>query len=186
LAAKKKKKARRPRPPPFRVRKATLKDLPVLVHQRREMWRDLEVKEKRELDNADKVYERWARARMKNETLHAWIAENAGKVLGGGCLWLAPVQPRPESKFWPQPVRAKQGTSRWVTPYLLSMYTEPHSRGMGVASEVVEKAVEWCRSNGYPQLRLHASEMGRKVYLKHGFVRTWEMRRRIKKLREDR
>jgi GNAT superfamily N-acetyltransferase len=72
-----------------------------------------------------------------------------------------------------------------LVPYLLSMYTEPGSRGLGVASGVVEKAVEWCRSNGYPQLRLHASKMGRKVYLKHGFERTWEMRRRIKKLRED-
>jgi len=45
--------------------------------------------------------------------------------------------------------------------------------------------LEWCRKNQFLQLRLHASEMGRKVYLKHGFERTWEMRRRIKKLRED-
>jgi GNAT superfamily N-acetyltransferase len=182
LATKKKKKARKTRRLPFRVRKATLKELPVLVNQRRAMWRDLGVKDKRELDMADKVYERWARSRMKNETLLGWVAESGDRVLGGGCLWLAPVQPRPESNFWPQPTGAKQGSSRWVTPYLLSMYTEPDSRGLGVASEVVEIAVEWCRSNGYPQLRLHASEMGRKVYLKHGFKRTWEMRRRIKKL----
>jgi GNAT superfamily N-acetyltransferase len=72
-----------------------------------------------------------------------------------------------------------------IQPYLLSMYTEPRYRGLGVASGVVEKALEWCRSNGFHQLRLHASKMGRKVYLKHGFERTWEMRRRIKKLRED-
>ena len=72
-----------------------------------------------------------------------------------------------------------------IQPYLLSMYTEPRSRGLGVASGVVKKALEWCRKNRFAQLRLHASEMGRKVYLKHGFERTWEMRRRIKKLRED-
>jgi GNAT superfamily N-acetyltransferase len=72
-----------------------------------------------------------------------------------------------------------------VQPYLLSMYTEPGSRGLGVASGVVGKALEWCRKNQFPQLRLHASVMGRKVYLKHGFKRTWEMRRRIKKLSED-
>jgi len=65
------------------------------------------------------------------------------------------------------------------------MYTEPRSRGLGVASGVVEKALEWCRKNRFSQLRLHASEMGRNVYLKHGFERTWEMRRRIKSLRED-
>ncbi|HEX9428765.1 MAG TPA: hypothetical protein VF944_00135 [Candidatus Bathyarchaeia archaeon] len=35
MAAKKKKRAKKPRKPAFTVRKATLKDLPILVHQRR-------------------------------------------------------------------------------------------------------------------------------------------------------
>jgi GNAT superfamily N-acetyltransferase len=149
-----------------------LKDLPTLVHQRRAMWRVLGEREPAELDRADKVYAQWARSRMKSRTLMGWVAEREGKVLGGGCVWLQPVQPRP-------------GYNLMVHPYLLSMYTEPRSRGLGVASGIVAKALEWCRSNGFPQLRLHASEMGRKVYLKHGFERTWEMRRRIRKLRED-
>ena len=136
------------------------------------MWRDLGAREQRELDRADKVYSRWARSRMKSGTLMGWVAEKGGKVLGGGCVWLQPVQPRP-------------GYNLMIQPYLLSMYTEPRSRGLGVASDIVEKALEWCRKNRFSQLRLHASEMGRKVYLKHGFERTWEMRRRIKKLRED-
>jgi len=172
LATKRNKRAKRPQRSALTVRKATLKDLPVLVHQRRAMWRDLGAREQGELDRADKVYAEWARSRMKSRTLMGWVAENDGKVLGGGCVWLQPVQPRP-------------GYNLMIQPYLLSMYTEPRSRGLGVASGVVEKALEWCRANGFHQLRLHASEMGRKVYLKHGFERTWEMRRRIKKLRED-
>lgn len=136
------------------------------------MWRDLGEREPIELDRADKVYGGWARSRMKSGNLMGWVVENEGKILGGGCVWLQPVQPRPGYKLM-------------VQPYLLSMYTEPRSRGLGVASGIVEKALEWCRSNKFPQLRLHASVMGRKVYLKHGFERTWEMRRRIKKLRED-
>ena len=149
-----------------------LKDIPILVHQRRAMWRDLGGREQRELDRADEVYAGWARSRMKSGTLVGWVAESEDKVLGGGCVWLQPVQPRPGYKLM-------------IQPYLLSMYTEPRYRGLGVASGVVEKALDWCRSKGFHQLRLHASEMGRKVYLKHGFQRTWEMRRRIKKLRED-
>ena len=46
----------------------------------------------------------------------------------------------------------------------------------GVASMVVSKAIEWCRKKGYGRLMLHASEMGRSVYKKFGFRRTWEMR----------
>ena len=172
MATKKRKQSKKPRRPEFTVRKATLKDLPSLVHQRRAMWRDLGAREQGELDRADKVYARWARSRMKSGTLMGWVAENDGKVLGGGCVWLQPVQPRPGYKLM-------------IQPYLLSMYTEPRSRGLGVASGVVEKALEWCGKNRFSQLRLHASKMGRKVYLRHGFERTWEMRRRIKKLRED-
>src|SRR5437660_5192065 len=143
-----------------------------MVHQRRAMWRDLGAREQRGLDSADKAYARWARTRMKSGTLMRWVAENEDKILGGGCVWLQPVQPRPGYKLM-------------IQPYLLSMYTEPRYRGLGVASGVVEKALEWCRKNRFSQLRLHASEMGRNVYLKHGFERTWEMRRRIKSLRED-
>lgn len=172
MAAKKRKRAKKPRKPEFTVRQAALKDLPILVHQRRAMWRDLGAREQGELDRADKVYARWARSGMKSGTLIGWVAENDGKVLGGGCVWLQPVQPRP-------------GYNLMIQPYLLSMYTEPRSRGLGVASGVVKKALEWCRKNRFAQLRLHASKMGRKVYLKHGFERTWEMRRRIKTLRED-
>jgi GNAT superfamily N-acetyltransferase len=172
LPTKKKNRISKPQRPAFTVRKATLKDIPSLVHQRRAMWRVLGEREPKELDRADRVYKQWARSRMKNGTLMAWIAENEGKVLGGGCVWLQPVQPRP-------------GYRLKVVPYLLSMYTEPHNRGLGVASGVVKAALEWCRKNGFSQLRLHASEMGRSVYLKHGFERTWEMRRRIKKIKED-
>jgi GNAT superfamily N-acetyltransferase len=172
LATKKRKRAKKPRRPGFTVREATLKDLPILVYQRRAMWRDLGAREQGELDRADKVYAQWARSRMKSGNLMGWVAENDGKVLGGGCVWLQPVQPRPGYKLM-------------IQPYLLSMYTEPRHRGLGVASGVVKKALGWCRKNRFAQLRLHASEMGRKVYLKHGFERTWEMRRRIKKLRED-
>lgn len=172
MPTKRRKKASKPQRPAFTVRKATVKDLPSLVHQRRAMWRVLGEREPKELDRADVVYKQWARSRMKNGTLMAWIAENESRVLGGGCVWLQPVQPRPGYKLK-------------VVPYLLSMYTEPHNRGLGVASEVVRAALDWCRRNGYSQLRLHASEMGRGVYIKHGFERTWEMRRRIRKLKED-
>ncbi len=112
MPAKKKKREKKPMKPAFTVRKATVKDLPTLVRQRRAMWRDLGAREQGELDRADKVYARWARSRMKSGTLMGWVAETGGKVLGGGCVWLQPVQPRP-------------GYNLMIQPYLLSMYTEP-------------------------------------------------------------
>ena len=148
----------------FTVRSATLRDLDVLVHQRHDMWRDMGVGDKRSLDRADTVYRQWARRHLRSGGFRAWLAQNSeGKIVGGGALWLRPAQPRP-------------GYEREVQPYLLSMYTERASRGQGVASRVVREAVNWTRKNGYPSLRLHASEMGRGVYSNQGFRRGWEMK----------
>src|SRR5882762_7952942 len=147
------------------VRPAGVRDLDALVHQRRAMWKALGVGNEELHVKGDRVYKRWARARLKNHELMAWVVKSFdGRIAGGGCVWLQPVQPRPH--------RASM-----VQPYLLSMYTEPDFRRRGVASMVVKEAMEWCRKNKYERLMLHASETGRKVYCKLGFRRTWEMRR---------
>lgn len=146
------------------IRQATLGDIDVLIHQRRAMWIDLGVKNGVAHDKGDRVYRRWARTRMKSHQLMGWLVEDRrGRVAGGGCLRLQPVQPRPHRVAM-------------VQPYLLSMYTEPDLRGLGIASMVVNEAIEWSRRNGYERLMLHASAMGRNVYRRLGFKRTWEMR----------
>ena len=60
-------------------------------------------------------------------------------------------------------------------PYLLSMFTEPRFRRRGAATLVVQAAIDWCKKNRYERLMLHASEVGRKVYINFGFKRTSEM-----------
>ena len=146
------------------VRKAGLRDLDDLVIQRREMWKALGIRNNELHAKGDRVYKRWARARLKNNELIAWVVKSSdGRVAGGGCVWLQSVQPRPHRESM-------------VQPYLLSMYTEPAFRRRGVASMVVKEAIDWCRRNKYERLMLHSSEMGRKVYSNLGFKRTWEMR----------
>ena len=149
--------------PKLTVARATLRDIDTLVQQRRAMWEDLGIYDKDMLDRADRIYKPWARTRLRNGELRAWVVRSRDFIAGGGCLWLQPIQPRPRSAIR-------------VQPYLLSMYTDPRFRRMGVASMVVQEAIGWCKKNGYPRLMLHASEMGRKVYRNFGFRRTWEMR----------
>jgi GNAT superfamily N-acetyltransferase len=146
------------------VRPATLRDLDTLVQQRRAMWTDLGVKDPARHHKADKTYRRWAETRMRNHQLMGWVVQNRkGAIAGGGCLWLQPIQPNPKR-------------TKTLQPYLLSMYTDPDFRRQGVASMIVDKAIEWSRNHGFERLMLHASEMGRTVYKKSGFYRTWEMR----------
>lgn len=131
------------------------------------MWEDIERENhptKPLLDRADVVFRRWARPRLKDRSLVGFIAEDAsGSFLGSGAVWLQPSQPRP---WW------EGGT----IPYLMSMYVRPEARGRGVASAIVRAAIAWSRAKGFPRIVLHASEMGRGVYARIGFERTWEMR----------
>lgn len=152
----------------FTIRRASLSDLESLVYQRRRMWEDMDSFDKSVLDRGDCEYRLWARARLRNGTLQGWLAEDSDmRVVGGGCIWLQPIQPHPEVKKHRQ-------------PYLMSMFTEPSYRGKGVASEIVKAAVEWSRVKGYPYVMLHASEMGRSVYERLGFERRWQMRLDLK------
>ena len=148
----------------FLVRRATSRDLEVLVLHRRGMWKDLGITESLALDEADRVYRRWVKSGFRNGHLLGWIVKTkTGVAAGSGCIWLQPTQPRPNRK-------------KQIQPYLLSMYTEPSHRRKGVASRIVKKAVQWCRRNGYSRLTLHTSRNGRALYRKYGFSRSWEMK----------
>jgi GNAT superfamily N-acetyltransferase len=151
----------------LKVRPAVVRDIKTLVHQRHAMWNALGIRDRKLHEEADRTYAIWARKHLNDSSLKAWIVETYdGKIAGGGCLWLHPVQPRP-------------GGRRQVQPYLLSMYTEPSYRRRGVASIIVQEAIDWSQENQYERLLLHASESGRKVYRKFGFTRTWEMRLKL-------
>ncbi len=159
---------------PLKIRRATLRDLETLTAHRRGMWLDMGYKEKKEgykkkaeLKAADQVYRRWAKERLKTVELIGFVVEADRQTAGSGCVWLRSRQPKP-------------GNAKGVQPYLLSMYTEHPFRGMGVATKIVKEAVRWAKSKGFPQMTLHASDMGRSVYEKLGFKQTWEMKLELK------
>lgn len=119
------------------------------------------------LARQDAAYRPWARERMARGELVGWVVEDdAQGAVASGVLWLQPVQPSPS---W----------TGGAQPYLMSMYTEPAARGRGHATAIVQEALAWAKARGFPRLALHASSMGRPVYERLGFERTWEMRKAL-------
>jgi GNAT superfamily N-acetyltransferase len=53
---------------------------------------------------------------------------------------------------------------------------EPHHRRKGLARNITDALIEWCKQNGFQSVALHASEFGRGLYEKLGFRPTNEMR----------
>ncbi len=116
------------------------------------------------LDAADRVYRRWAGARIRSGRLVGFIVDEGSTAVASGRVWVMAVQPRPHWK----------GTR---AAYLLSMFTEPSHRGKGHATRIVRAAVAWARSRGIGVVLLHASRFGEPIYRREGFEPTTEMRR---------
>lgn len=147
-----------------RVRRATARDLPLLVEHRRRMWAAIGGYSRRELRASDIPYHRWLRREVTARRLVAFIAEARGAAVGSGGLWLAPAQPRPGRFAAP------------YLPYILSMFTEPRWRGHGIASALVRAMLRWVDRRGLrSRVYLHASRAGRPVYARLGFREGREM-----------
>lgn len=144
------------------VRLATTDDVPLLLRHRRCMFEDMAKYVREQIDVHDGVYEPWAREGLQAAWLIGFIAEHQGCVAASACLWLRPRQPSP-------------GPGGPTMPYLLSMFTERDCRRQGHAEAIVRAALAWAVEHGFPTVNLHASDMGRGLYEKLGFARTWEM-----------
>lgn len=59
--------------------------------------------------------------------------------------------------------------------YVTNMYTAPEHRRRGIATLLLGKLVKEAKSRNVEKLWLHASKMGRPVYLKYGFQETDEL-----------
>jgi GNAT superfamily N-acetyltransferase len=107
------------------------------------------------------------RARLFAKTLghsqFGWIAEINGAPACTGMLALQDWLPH---SLYPNAKRA----------YMHSMYTEPARRGNGMAKAITTRAITWCRAHGFDALVLHASEQGRPMYEKMGFIHANEWR----------
>ena len=68
------------------------------------------------------------------------------------------------------------GENQMKRVWILNMYIEPRVRRCGVVRELMKAMTEWCRSEGYGSVSLHASEAGRPLYESMGFQPTNEMR----------
>lgn len=59
---------------------------------------------------------------------------------------------------------------------VVNVYTDPSHRRQGIARKLMEVIIDWCRSEGFGSVLLHASDEGRPLYESLGFTPTNEMR----------
>jgi len=150
------------------VRSATLEDLPILLHHRREMFRDMGYRDQSDLDSLEALAERYFRQALQSETYHGWLAlDPEGTIIGGGGVAdvILPAGPH---------------TPTLTRPEILNVYVEPEYRRRGIARQLMGVIIDWCRARGDLSIFLHASDKGRYLYSSMGFEPSNEMMLRLK------
>ena len=145
------------------IREGTVADIPEIARQRRRMCEDMNYSDAEALSTMVTVTADYLKKAIPEGTFRSWLACDNGRVVAGGAVVIVP---------WP--AHAYDLECRRAT--ILNVYTEPEYRRRGIARQIMETMITWCREEGFARVTLHASEYGRPLYESLGFVDNNEMR----------
>lgn len=150
-------------------RRATTDDIPTLARFHRLMFEEIWDLKGQPLapgraGDLETAYAAKLAEQLPDGRCVAWVVEADGRIVAGGAITIV--------SFVPSPV----DLGHWIA-YLHSIYTETTLRGRGLATEIVERAIDHCRAEGIGRMILGASEAGKPIYEKLGFVSSPETMR---------
>ena len=154
----------------FQIRRATAQDADVIAWHRARMFQDMgDVS-----GDAFEILRTNARARLEqwihNGNYMGWLASPAAEpelIVAGAGVQLQPILPRPVDVSTIG--EGRQGT-------IVNVFTEPQWRRRGIAGLLIQEIIIWSKNEQLDRLILHASDEGRSIYEKLGFVASNEMR----------
>ena len=150
------------------LRRATPDDAPLITAQRHQMFADNELTTEAAYNAMDLNFEPWVRQRLTDGRYVGLFLEeeatapNTPTLLAACGIFFGDFPPH---FLDPNPIRA----------YLLNFYTAPEARGRGLATQLLQHAVDECRKANVRVITLHASKFGRPIYEKFGFTQNNEM-----------
>ena len=128
------------------------------------MFQDMGYEDEAALDAMSAKFQVWLLEHLESGEYHAWlISAPDGSIAAGAGLWLMD---------WP-PHMIGQGSRRGN---ILNVYTARDFRRRGLARELMETVLLWCRENAIDTVILHASPEGKALYESMGFKLSNEMR----------
>jgi GNAT superfamily N-acetyltransferase len=151
------------------LRHATPDDASTITAQRHQMFADNELTTEARYNEMDLTFEPWVRERLTDgRYVGLFLEEAAGApeedtaILAACGIFFSDFPPH---YLDPNPIRA----------YLLNFYTAPAARGRGLATQLLQHAVDECKQANVRVITLHASKFGKPIYEKFGFTQNNEM-----------
>lgn len=142
----------------YRIRLATVEDVDELVRLRLDFLKEVgNVGEGADGDELCALMREYLLRKLPSGEFLAWVAEGGGAIVATSGVTLFE---RPPNGANPAGLEA----------YLSNMYTLPGWRGRGVGTALVQTVVAHLKATRVRRIWLHATEQGRPVYARAGFV----------------
>ena len=140
-------------------RKATINDLAVLTETRIEVLRAANrLKDNVDMSEVRRQSEEYYIYALNNDTHVAYLVYDKEKIIGTGGISYFQVMPT-----YHNPTGRKA--------YIMNMYTNPEYRRKGIALKTLDLLVEDAKAKGITAISLEATDMGKPLYEKYGFIK---------------
>jgi GNAT superfamily N-acetyltransferase len=161
-------------PNAFEIRMATAADLELISCHRARMFQDMgelppELFESFRVQSRDKL-----QSMFEREIYFGWLAsleKEPERIVAGTGLQLREVPPHPQTN-----ANGKIDIVSGRQAIIQNVYTEPEWRRRGLAALLIKRIIDWTQEEGIDSLVLHASDEGRALYERLGFIAMTEMR----------
>jgi GNAT superfamily N-acetyltransferase len=154
-------------PTNLEIRVASIEDVPEILRQRRGMYEDMDYKDAESLGAMVSLTAGYLTKALSDGTFRAWLAADGERVVAGGAIIISPWPAHPYD------LECRRAT-------ILNVYTYREYRRQGIARRLMRTMIDWCRSEGFARVNLHASEDGRHLYESMGFEESNEMRLKLR------
>lgn len=149
------------------IRRATVADIADLVRLRRMMFEAMGFDDAAQLAGADGAAATYFATTIPAGHFHGWLAvTSTGTAVGSGGVVIDQHPPGP-------------GNLSGQIGYIMNVVTTPRYRRRGIARQIMQAMLEWLAERGVRCMALHATEMGRPLYVELGFADSNEMRLQV-------
>lgn len=145
----------------YRIRRATVGDTAMIARHRIAMFRDMGcggLPDERDAEPLEAASREYLSHALPSGLYRGCLVEQKHAVVGGGGLIIQRGVPRPENLYGHEEA------------YLLNVYVEPAHRRRGLARQLMDVMLAWCREHRLARVVLHASDDGRSLYESLGFT----------------
>jgi GNAT superfamily N-acetyltransferase len=149
------------------IREGTPDDIPDILRQRRAMYLDMDYEDSPALAEMLSTCEPYLRQAFAEHSFRSWMGLLGPRIAGGGAVVISPWPSHPYD------LECRRAT-------ILNVYVYPEFRRQGIARQLMQTMIAWCKQENFASVFLHASKDGRALYEGLGFEPTNEMKLKLR------